>query len=136
MDLRNVGILPQHYMTSQPRRPRLDTSTPCHPQTHNFVLGFYCKRVIIYLLRNNVRIFLDIIQIIFRCLSWSNMRTDSSIFTRIRCIFVFDTAYFILRLKSRTMDNRYAILLRILSVLCILSRCVTSMTVKLISDPQ
>jgi len=25
MDLRNAGILPQHYTASQPRRPRLDT---------------------------------------------------------------------------------------------------------------
>jgi hypothetical protein len=24
MDLRNVGILPQHYTASQPRRPRLE----------------------------------------------------------------------------------------------------------------
>jgi len=28
MDLRNVGILPQHYMTSQPRRTRLESSLP------------------------------------------------------------------------------------------------------------
>jgi hypothetical protein len=26
MDLRNVGILPQHYTVSQPRRPRLVSS--------------------------------------------------------------------------------------------------------------
>jgi hypothetical protein len=25
MDLRNVGILPQHYTASEPRRPRLET---------------------------------------------------------------------------------------------------------------
>jgi len=28
MDLRNVGILPQHYTASQPRRTRLETTVP------------------------------------------------------------------------------------------------------------
>jgi hypothetical protein len=32
MDLRNVGILPQHYTALQPRRPRLVTSPPWKPQ--------------------------------------------------------------------------------------------------------
>jgi hypothetical protein len=32
MDLRNVGILPQHYTASQPIRPRLEISAPCKPR--------------------------------------------------------------------------------------------------------
>jgi hypothetical protein len=32
MDLWNVGILPQHYTASEPRRPRLETSPPWKPQ--------------------------------------------------------------------------------------------------------
>jgi len=31
MDLWNVGILPQHYTASQPRRPRLEISAPRKP---------------------------------------------------------------------------------------------------------
>jgi hypothetical protein len=31
-DLWNAAILPQHYMTSQPRRPRLESSPPWKPQ--------------------------------------------------------------------------------------------------------
>jgi hypothetical protein len=33
MVLRNVGILSQHYMTSQPRRPRLEILFSSQPQT-------------------------------------------------------------------------------------------------------
>jgi len=32
MDLWNVGILPQHYTASQPRRPRVEVSPPWKPQ--------------------------------------------------------------------------------------------------------
>jgi len=31
MDLRNFGILPQHYTASQPRRPRLEVSLERYP---------------------------------------------------------------------------------------------------------
>jgi hypothetical protein len=36
MDLWNVGILPQHYTASQPRRPWLETSPPWKSQNSNF----------------------------------------------------------------------------------------------------
>jgi len=32
MDLRNAGILPQHYTASQPRTPRLESAPPWKPQ--------------------------------------------------------------------------------------------------------
>jgi len=33
MALQNVGILPQHYMASQPRKPQLESSVPWKAQT-------------------------------------------------------------------------------------------------------
>jgi hypothetical protein len=39
MDLRNVGILPQHYTASQTRRPRLETSPPRKSQVARFWRG-------------------------------------------------------------------------------------------------
>jgi hypothetical protein len=37
MDLRNVGILPQHYKASQSRRPRLEGKKPFGKPKHMFV---------------------------------------------------------------------------------------------------
>jgi len=34
-DLWNVGILPQHYAASQPRRPQLESSPPWKPQIYH-----------------------------------------------------------------------------------------------------
>jgi hypothetical protein len=37
VDLWNVGILPQHYTASRPRRPRLEASSPWkHQNSHSF----------------------------------------------------------------------------------------------------
>jgi len=33
--LRNTGVVPQHYMTSQPRIPRLESSLPENPKPRN-----------------------------------------------------------------------------------------------------
>jgi hypothetical protein len=38
MDLRNIGILPQHYTMSQPRRPRLETFQVIEPILIDFVI--------------------------------------------------------------------------------------------------
>jgi hypothetical protein len=41
MILRNVGILPQRYTMSGPRKPRLESSSPWKPQTSHLVWGFH-----------------------------------------------------------------------------------------------
>jgi hypothetical protein len=45
--LRNVGILPQHYTASKPRRPRLELSPPWKPQISAHVKGLLLPQPII-----------------------------------------------------------------------------------------
>jgi hypothetical protein len=42
MDLRNVGILPQHYTASQPRRTRLETSVKASKVGIHWLLVSLC----------------------------------------------------------------------------------------------
>jgi len=41
IDLRNIGILPQYYTASQPRRPRLESPPPWKPQNSHQVVNIY-----------------------------------------------------------------------------------------------
>jgi len=55
MDLWNVGILPQHYMASQPRRTWLETSPPWKPQHLIQIYFTGLNKTHIYVLKPSLR---------------------------------------------------------------------------------